>query len=350
MTDDPLAFVDTVLLDAVVRPIQSQPHVQIVNSLEQEQKCKQKLRRSSSGSSLMGGSSGTCSDLLQLQQARFGEDSSNTSSSNQSSLYLIVDRLMPTAESSSTDSSSNTTSYHHQQQETKEQEEDRAERLARAVAAHPVLRTALEGITVGLSNHPRAAPALEACVDAVTVGAPERRRHCGSTTATATTTTVTASTNMDNSDNSHHNLDPQKSLLGIVALDPGELLGLQDASVTDAAQGVWQAKVTAEWNGNGNLTSFAQRAHRQWCRRNGFVPAYSNAEVDAQARQRKLPKRLPRALRLPGQNHRPPRPRHGALFMGGDVLAVAWLLTYIVFHFFREEFVAWVNRVVAQNR
>lgn len=349
MTDDPAVFVETVLLDAVVHQIQNQANVQLVNSLQEEQKCKQLRRRSSSGS-LLGGA-----DLLQLQQSRSQEDSNNTnttaedgttttSKTNKSSLYLVVDRLMPTPvePTAPTPAAATTTA-----DRAYRAEEDRAERLARAVAAHPVLRNDLEGITVGLSNHPRAAPALEACVDAVAVGAPDRRRHCGGTAAAAAAAATTSADN--DSDNHNHNLDPQKSLLGVVALGPEDLLGLQDANVTDAAQGVRQAKITAEWNGNGNLTSFAQRAHRQWCRRNGLAAPPAAAEADAPARRRKLPKRLPRAVRLPGGN-RPPRRRGVWLGVGGgggDVLAVAYLLAYIVFHFFREEFISWVHWVLS---
>ena len=34
-------------------------------------------------------------------------------------------------------------------------------------------------------------------------------------------------------------------------------------------QGVLQSKVAAEWNGHGDLQTFARRAHRQWGQKHG---------------------------------------------------------------------------------
>jgi hypothetical protein len=121
---------------------------------------------------------------------------------------------------------------------------DTAERLARHVAQSKDFRQLVDGITVGISNHVRAAPGLEACVDAVSVGSTLRRR-----------------TNTKGGD--------AKSNIGLVALNPDDLLGLQDENLTDAAQGVLQSRTCAEWNGHGNLLSFAKRAHSAWCMAHG---------------------------------------------------------------------------------
>lgn len=109
-----------------------------------------------------------------------------------------------------------------------------AETLARYVAQ--TFRSSLDGITVGVSDHVRAAPGLEACLDAVSVGSRDRRRLSSA----------------------------EKSLVGLVALHPEDLLGL-DSATTDAVQGVLQSRTCAEWNGNGTLQSFAKRAHSAWC-------------------------------------------------------------------------------------
>ena len=312
-TDGPEDFVETILLEAV-RQIQNQNGIQLVNSLQEEQQLDRRLlRRASSGASSFSIGGGS----FEEEKAKL---STTSTTAQKCCLYLIVDRLMD--------------HNNPPDQNRLEQEEDRAERLARAVAAHPVLRHCTEGITIGLSNHPRAAPALEACVDAVTIGATERRRYCSSSGAGSDVSATKALSA----------LDPERALLGIVATGPDQLLGQQDASVTDAAQGVQQIKITAEWNGNGNLTCFAQRAHREWCRRNGCS---ENSTSDAADRRhtRKLPRRLPRALRMP---HRAQGRRRGNNQMvPADVLAIAWFLVYVLFHFYRHETIQLVHQCVS---
>jgi hypothetical protein len=117
--------------------------------------------------------------------------------------------------------------------------------LAKYVASHIALRHACQGITVGTSNHARAAPALERIARACAVGASDRRAVCGSS---------------------------QTCQLTLVALDPDALLGLQSPGCTDAAQGVTQSLVTAEWNGQGPLLEFAGRAHAAWRRKQQLLP------------------------------------------------------------------------------
>jgi hypothetical protein len=55
-----------------------------------------------------------------------------------------------------------------------------------------------------------------------------------------------------------------KSLLGIVATESNDLLGLQETNIPDAVSGVLQCRVCAEWNGMGTLPIFSKRAHRAW--------------------------------------------------------------------------------------
>lgn len=137
---------------------------------------------------------------------------------------------------------------------------DTAERLARHVAQSTDFRSSIHGITVGISNHVRAAPGLEACLDAFLLGS-RHRRQCNSRET--------------------------KSSIGLVALHPNDLLGLQDETVTDAAQGVLQSRTCAEWNGNGNLQTFANRAHSEWCVAHGVEEEKDPPSPDRKARRKR---------------------------------------------------------------
>ena len=230
MPSDPRTFVETSLLDAVNR---IREHVEIVSSLEEASATSALVRSASSGSLVPAASPPRRGSPARDERDKAGAHSSGSSPRNQrqseaegpprpkASLYLVVDRPVPWPsaddETPSPDSGSSRSTESHAAQE------ELAERLARTVASHPVLRTCLEGITVGISNHERAAPALEACVEAVALGAPDRRRLAAKREAPPATTTAIET-------------DPQKSLLGMVATAPDELLGLQEATVTDAAQ------------------------------------------------------------------------------------------------------------------
>lgn len=244
------------------------------------------------------------------------------------SLYIVVDRVLPL--SSTSEPSCNIDSHSSQ--------EDLAEDLARSVASHPVLRQCTEGITVGVSNHERAAPGLEVCVHAISLGAQDRRRNAvnpSSHVGNGTLDSVAAADRV--------NLDASKSLLGVVAVTPEDMLGLQDATVTDAVQGVLQSRVTAEWNGKGNLLSFAARAHNAWRWQHGVpVPAVSSG-----AAKRKVPRLIRRrdsrltahataALgrsRGGGGGGVQPALKRDAREQIVDFLAMSLILGYILFHF-----------------
>ena len=367
---------ETYLLEAVTR---LREHVELVISISgssPDESSRSPLRRASSGSSLAltppssprrlrddseqkdGGTDAAAAAEAKSrsspsqkpkQQREAGADQS--SHQPKVNLYLVVDRLMPSASAAeATTTSSDDNSSHHAAAAREELEGELAERLARTIASHPVLRTCTQGITVGISNHRRAAPALEACVEAITWGAPDRRRFVAAA-AKATKT----------NDEKRTNDDAQKSLLGIVSTAPDELLGLQDASVTDAAQGVWQAKVTAEWNGNGNLPTFAKRAHRQWAQKHGVMldcsggstggdgASSSSSSSSFSPNQRRFPRRVPRTARQPAvargggrRNSDAARRRE----LRNDVLAVTLVLGYFFFHFGREcwEYAQWLYR------
>jgi hypothetical protein len=168
-----------------------------------------------------------------------------------SKLYLVVERVCPvlagdsaaatsSAGSKSEDGSEEAKQRHYQVQV------DLAEHLARMVASHPYLRTVCEGITVGVSNHVRAAPGLDACMDGVLVGAKDRRKYASN--------------------------NDSKGCMGLVGCTSEDFLGLEQNSEADAVQGVLQCRVCAEWNGRGTLQTFARRAHQSWRVNHGLSP------------------------------------------------------------------------------
>lgn len=177
---------------------------------------------------------------------------------------------------------------------------DTAERLARHVAQSRDFRSMVDGITVGIANNVRAAPGLEACVDAVLHGASHRRRRGAS---------------------------GAKSNIGLVALHPDDLLGLQDETVTDAAQGVLQSRTCAEWNGNGDLLSFARRAHSGWCIANGVGEESTAGSPSGEPKSRKRRRRRRRGD-MEGDLKFDPFMTCLIVFFFGYVLSHLWITYY----------------------
>lgn len=158
-------------------------------------------------------------------------------------IYLVVDSL---TESTSSNEEIRKRQYLSQVQTV--------ERLARCVATSKELRDEIQGLTVGISNHIRAAPGLEKCMEAMCWGSKDRRK----------------------------NGDDSTSSIGIVAQHPDDLIGLQKEP--DAAQGVLQSYTGAEWNGNGDLMSFAKRIHVKWCANSGVTLEEENLPRPKRAR------------------------------------------------------------------
>jgi len=160
-------------------------------------------------------------------------------------VYLVVDAL-----ATATDSQDNET-----RQRIYDSQVQTVEKLSRCVTQSKELRDELQGFTIGISNHMRAAPGLEKCMEAIIWGSRDRRKVEGG-----------------------------KSSVGIVTLHPDDLVGLQEEP--DAAQGVLQSITCAEWNGNGDMASFAKRAHVLWCANNGVL-----LEEEHQPRPKVMPRR-----------------------------------------------------------
>mmetsp|Transcript_1777 Transcript_1777/g.4664 ORF Transcript_1777/g.4664 Transcript_1777/m.4664 type:complete len:369 (-) Transcript_1777:35-1141(-) len=103
----------------------------------------------------------------------------------------------------------------------------------------------LAGVTVGLADHPRAAPGLESCLEAISIGSRDRRKH--------------GATRGDGS--------CQKSGVGIVCNSVQDLVGFDEEGETDAVQGVIQSRTEAALPDKGEaspLVEFARGAHRYW--------------------------------------------------------------------------------------
>jgi hypothetical protein len=276
-----------------------------------------------------------------------------TSASNNlpsASLYLVIDRVQP----SSHDRNDNHDHTDHHREpilslDPDESEEKLAEHLARNVATHPALRGCVEGITTGVSNHVRAAPGLEAIIHAVTLGSSDRRRH-------------------GNTD------DPssQRSLLEVIAPSSDDLLGLQNSQITDAVQGISQSLIIAEWNGRGNLQSYARRAQARWNRQHN-VPDHCvkalrpevrlpprrirrTRQVLESARNRVMTsgRRAAHRLWLPPTHMRKTiRWVHQTIReQGWDLLAWTVILAYVAFHCPRErqQIMLWLCYLADQAR
>ena len=206
--------------------------------------------------------------------------SSLASENGKTRLYLVVERTIPfqsrqdnnenkTDDDNNDINAENNDSFNpdtekDQQRRQFEVEVALAERLARHIASHPQLRSVFEGITVGIANHKRAAPALDACLNVINIGARDRR-------------TISRDA---------------KSHVGIISWSSDDLLGLDEEGETDAAQDILQTRISTEWNGKGNLESFGYRAHAMWRKDYGLLPQPS--DIPLSENKRRVPRRLRR--------------------------------------------------------
>jgi hypothetical protein len=235
-------------------------------------------------------------------------------------------------------------------------QEHLAEQLARHVAAHPQLRFHCQGITVGVvtasssssctTNHDHhnstaaashnqhilmttccdenaALPGLEACRQAIALGQRDRSLKDAADAIVNDEPSAAATAVVQ------EKAQPSRSHVGLVAPHPQaltqRLASAAAAAVVTATASVdpvrgdapdsnnqstttasttttlLQTRICAEWNGQGNLTSFARRAHRLW-RLDCGLPFERDPVIF-----RKVPKRLRRPL-LYGYAVPPPPP------------------------------------------
>lgn len=130
-------------------------------------------------------------------------------------------------------------------------------------SGHNDQRLCLCGATLGLADHARAAPGLEACLEAIMVGVRDRRRNSKSS-------------------------DP-KSCVGIVCYSLQDLVGYDEETETDGVQGVMQSLTHASFTNEMNpqndkipIIEYAQSAHRYWrVHKAGLPPEPTPEELNA---------------------------------------------------------------------
>ena len=293
MTTSAQVFMETDVLDAVTRV---ESLVDVVNSTETAKALRGRPVPPAKHSTF----------------AALGNDTNHSNDREKCSIYLIVDRVEPPEKKQrwsldATKEAAARERFHQVQR-------DLAEQLARKVAAHAKLRHLCEGITVGVSDHERAAPGLEAAANAVNVGAKDRRKE------------YQAHPDQDNDKSSRSNSSGIKSSVGLLAVQPSDCLGIQSENVTDAAQGVLQTRVCAEWNGQGNLQTFAARAQAAWRIQHGLLPDQDLVGP----RRRKIPRRERHGDAASFDEAAMDRAVQDVII---DTLAAVLLAFYITFHF-----------------
>jgi hypothetical protein len=209
----------------------------------------------------------------------------NNNNSKECQIYVVVDSLVEyhspnnnNDNTSNADGSKPTTTPTNETCLRKYQSQvATVEQLARCIATE--LRDEIQGLTVGISNHVRAAPGLEKCMEALEWGSKDRRR---------TKQQVQAQCQPQLQSQSHYGAAGydhlSRSSIGIVTRHPDDLVGLQKDP--DAAQNVMQSYTCAEWNGNGDIQSFAKRAHVRWCMTHDV-----ELEEDGTPRTKAIPRR-----------------------------------------------------------
>jgi len=272
MTTSVTDFTDEIITKAVEQ-LQSH-HVEIALSDENKKRTRD-VPKSPSKTSL---NESDAQDTSREQESVSENASLDSEDSGKTRLYLVVDRIVPYHSKTNTKTKAkqddSNTKIDKDEAEARKKEEreiqqrqfevevDLAERLARHIASHPKLRSLFHGITVGVANHKRAAPGLEACMDVVNLGAADRRKFGRDT----------------------------RSHVGIVTMSDEDLLGLDEEGEADAAQDILQTRISMEWNGRGNLQSFAFRAHAMWRHDFGLPPQPSD-DYALTPNKRRIPRR-----------------------------------------------------------
>ena len=375
MTTDPQLFIQDTILAAITQ-IQQQYGVDITQSRKIIQNLLSQRNNHHSASVLSD--SNEMTPPSQQQQHR-----------PSASVYIVVDRVVPRINSSRETATPTTTTVEDEHGETllqpptenddnQDEQYRLVESVGRAVASHARLRDVIDGITIGLSDHVRAAPGLECGIDAITkIGHIDRRRYKFNPNTTNVNNNSNTSSNNSNNNgvnvktsrsspvavsnghaNNHSELESaaKKSLLSVVAMSKDDLIGLQDITNTDAADSVQQSTVTAEWFGQGDIYMFASRAHFVWKQRYNVRTDSDHAmngnsgtvlpTSDPFFRKRKLPRRISSPHnRTLSSSTRTIQQRHGyrmtiqqerqLLDDIYDVLGYVWILTFIMYHFIK---------------
>ncbi len=216
--------------------------------------------------------------LLKLQSLSETKENSKANVSNhqtkQRSVYLVVDALLwsdgEEDQAINDDNSNSNSNSNSRVRETRFREQLAVvEALAKKIALGSTTTTSekehkddtcirLMGATVGLADHARAAPGLEACLEAIMFGSKDRQRY--------------------GNQNKRTSNDIVKSNVGIVCNSLQDLVGYDEETETDAVQGVMQSlshvvlanKSTVESsnssinNRRSPILEYADKAHRDW--------------------------------------------------------------------------------------
>jgi hypothetical protein len=197
------------------------------------------------------------------------DSSSSSTSTNGINVYVVVDRIdLPSSALAShamfdlSEVKQVDDDYHDW---LTLQQEDCARSLAKTVAAHAELRPLLQGITVAVCNGERASPGLEACAEVLHIGSEDRHKfYSGSIPTLSSTATATTKSYISLFVNSQDELlDWRVPLIDKVKTDHNSKAIFNISDVTSSVS-PWQTRIVAEWNAQGNLQSFARRAHAEW--------------------------------------------------------------------------------------
>jgi len=173
---------------------------------------------------------------------------------------------LPPNHSQSQQHTSNETSQHNT-------EIKMAEKLAKSVSSNKFLRGSIDGISIGITSDARAAPGLEACMDAVCRGSKERRKAVRDYRLKKKSSGISSSSSTCREEQALQQLrdkSPERSPVAIVAMEPDDLECTNNDhhhhSEEEVSPNILQCRVSTEWNGLGECNTFTDRAMQDWRR------------------------------------------------------------------------------------
>ena len=203
-----------------------------------------------------------------IGSSSFDQTDYSTSTANHSS-------IQPSNPSQQQQQTSNETSQHNT-------EIKMAEKLAKSVSSNKFLRSTIDGISIGITSDARAAPGLEACMDAVCRGSKERRKAVRDYRLKKKSSGISSSSSSSSREEQalQHLRDksPERSPVAIVAIQPDDLECTdndhhshshhhhhsEEEGVTEISHNILQCRVSTEWNGLGECNTFTDRAMKDW--------------------------------------------------------------------------------------
>ena len=151
-----------------------------------------------------------------------------------------------------------------------------AEKLAKSVSSNKFLRGSVDGISIGITSDARAAPGLEACMDAVCRGSKERRKAVRDYRLKKKSSVISSSSSREEQAMQHlRDKSPERSPVAIVAMQPDDLECTDNdhhshshhhhhSEEVEVSPNILQCRVATEWNGLGECNTFTDRAMQDW--------------------------------------------------------------------------------------